>query len=374
MSRKPISHESISGALSNCGVALLRGVFEPSVIHGLLESYLHLAPDLMERLRPAGKLMGGRIETLLPFSEPFSSFDILGPNGELWPPLSAVLGKNFSLFYFTVIAVPPGSAMQQPHNDSISLGSVTVHIPLQELVEETAPVSLCSETHLQQGCQHKIVFKNAFTKAAMQRVCDTCRWRQIEFCAKPGPQLQVKTRPGQFGTAISGFSSPDAEALDWRVGDEILAVNGQFVNGDSDLLDYVASTGSIKCPPNEDHFHVCVLRPRALRSVPKLMVAAPLSAGDALLYDSQTVHWGTANRANKTRYVLYAGFMNSSVAQGGHGWGEAPDEAQSASLAFRRRHDALLEQWGRRWARHGDKSSDEAVQRLHAKHDGSIEL
>merc|ERR1711971_1288970 len=96
------------------------------------------------------------------------------------------------------------------------------------------------------------------------------------------------------------------------MGDEIISINGQLVYDDNKWLIGGGINSLLACLGMEEYYHVQLLQKRNLAPSSPFL-ASPLAAGDVLIYDSQTIHWGGPNRDDKTRHVLYAGFMSKAA-------------------------------------------------------------
>ena len=56
-----------------------------------------------------------------------------------------------------------------------------------------------------------------------------------------------------------------------------------------------------------------------------MIIGAPASVGDVIVYDSQVFHWGGANEEMTPRYAFYVNYKNSSIHPGVH-----PDHIDTA--------------------------------------------
>eukprot|EP00931_Biecheleriopsis_adriatica_P076044 TRINITY_DN49799_c0_g1_i1.p1 TRINITY_DN49799_c0_g1~~TRINITY_DN49799_c0_g1_i1.p1 ORF type:complete len:325 (+),score=73.76 TRINITY_DN49799_c0_g1_i1:33-977(+) len=65
------------------------------------------------------------------------------------------------------------------------------------------------------------------------------------------------------------------------------------------------------------------------------VLAAPVDAGDVVIYDSNLYHWGSANSEDSTRYAIYVNYKNSSQHQGVHASFDAPPIQKEATGRFR---------------------------------------
>lgn len=329
-----------AAALPRCGAALLRGALAPGPLGEALEAFLRLPPEEARRLRH-GAVRERREQTHLPFSPPFDRLDLLGEREQLRPALAAALGEGFVLDLATIVAVPEGAAAQSAHRDTPLAGSVAAHIPLHPLGEEAAPLSLCVGTHTMPSDEAKQLMKEALlwrpkgedAEDAKRRLY--CGGRQpteaLRFEVATGPQAAVRLRDSRLGARVMGFETLEAEALPWRPGDEISHVGGRRLSMREDFSELLEGAAG----PVE----VRVERPAGeLPTVPpRLTVGAPLAVGDVLLYDSRTFHWGMANAANKTRYVLYVNFKSSDQHDGVHPEAAGTQELREARAAFQRK-------------------------------------
>ena len=71
---------------------------------------------------------------------PPKGLPLLGQSSCLLEPLSEYLGDDFVLESALVITVSAGTAAQNAHLDTEDDGSLSVHIPLQDLQEDFAPL------------------------------------------------------------------------------------------------------------------------------------------------------------------------------------------------------------------------------------------
>jgi len=335
--------------LSTCGVQLLRATLDSRVVEQLLESFLQLPAETVEALHH-GQVREGRHQTHLPFLPPFSGLPLLGSRGQLYEPLAAALGTNFVLDLVTIVAVPPGTAAQEAHRDTSLAGSVAVHVPLHEISETMAPLGFCSNTLKLTSEDAQSVFREAIlwrpkgesSQEAKRRLF--CGGRQKtevfnltivieeDLDSTNAAQTFVSARDGRLGARIASFKTPEAEALGWAVNDEITHADGQRLLSADDWYEALQAAAGRR-------INVRVERPLPgpLPGMPGLLVGAPLAAGDALLYDSRTWHWGMANFADRTRYVLYINFKSSDTHAGVHPEAAGTAELHGAREQFQRR-------------------------------------
>lgn len=338
-----------SDALKLCGVALLRGAFQPEILRGLLEAFQGLPEVEAAELRH-GSVRERRVQTHFPFTPPFDGLELLGASGQFLPMLASALGEHFVLDLVTVVAVPPGAAAQDVHRDTSLAGSVAVHIPLHPLPKDMAPLALCSGTH---NLSHKdavLVVREAMLwnyqdespGDAKRRLF--CGGRQkttsFEISCVANVCASIRVRDSRLGASIAKFTSPEAEALQLQIGDEMTHANGRTVSSREDWMEIVEEAG-------QGSVIVQIERPHAgpLPSPPRLIVGAPLELGDALLYDSRTWHWGMMNQANETRYALYVNFKNITEHEGVHPEAHGSEALKIARKAFQARLLQLRGTW-----------------------------
>jgi len=332
-------------ALSSRGVAIVRGAFSTAALRDVLVGFERLPLAEREVLK-FGRLRSGRLQVHLPFREPFSDLAFLGQGNVLEATLAAVLGEDFYLDSIPVVVAAPRAAAMQAHRDTMQEGTVIVHIPLHALTEETAPLSFCVDSHMD-----KRILQGALDEARLWRyvdeslpdaqrriVCGSRSMRQVLHLEWGGAELDSFARvglvPGMRGRVVTGFLDPEAQRTGLQVGDELTHVNEMELDAWAE-----AAGGSFEENPHrgrgmfrkrgpevEGEFWIAgggsthggaPLKLRVERRSPgplsppsRLLVGAPLAVGDAVLYDSRTVHWGMSNLAGSVRHVLYMEFRS----------------------------------------------------------------
>lgn len=316
--------------LQSKGVTLIPGAFQAEVLEALLTRFLGLEEREQLDVMRFGNLRAARTPVHLPFQEPFTNLPLLGQQESLRDVLTGYLGENFELESAMVIKVGSGASAQSAHMDTEDKGSLSVHVPLQPLHKDFAPLSFLLSTHEDPSILTKAAPK---MKRLIRDDHRLARERQRAASAKEEYFLQwgakevalladVDFRRGANRGLIRGSS-----AIGLEPGDEVTHVN------ELDFISWLQVKDFV--PEFQDNLSVRVLRPVAVQepkaeaaspgrpATPrnqlrvwmngrqhqdKLMVGAPLQVGDALIYDSRTVHWGMANRDWQNRYVLYLNF------------------------------------------------------------------
>lgn len=320
--------------LRSKGVALVPQAFEVKMLEKLFGRFLRLEErEELEEMR-FGDLRAERTPVHLPFQEPFSSLPLLGQDESLRDVLMDYLGDEVELESAMVIKVDPGANAQSAHMDTEDPGSLSVHVPLQPLHKDFAPLSFLLSTHDDPSILAKAAPKMKRLIGDQQQVA---RQRQRKATAKEEHFLQwgakevhrlaeVDLRRGQNRCLVRGVTKASA-SLGLEPGDEVTHVN------ELDFISWLQVKDFV--PDFRENLLVRVLRPiqeapsaaeppvvrprNVLRNQlrvwitgrqhqEKLLLGAPLQLGDALIYDSRTVHWGMANRDWQSRYVLYLNF------------------------------------------------------------------
>jgi len=129
------------------GVASLQGVFPKQLLEDVKVAFTEGLSEEEAKIFKFGELRTQRKAVHLPFREPFKSFPLLGKSNVLLEPLSEYLGDDFVLESALVITVDGGTEGQNAHTDTEDDGSISVHIPLQDLEFDFAPLSFCITTH-----------------------------------------------------------------------------------------------------------------------------------------------------------------------------------------------------------------------------------
>lgn len=318
--------------LRSKGVALMPRAFEAKMLEQLFGRFLGLEEREQLNEMGFGDLRAARTPVHLPFQEPFSSLPLLGHDESLRDVLTEYLGDEVELESAMVIKVGPGASAQSAHMDTEDPGSLSVHVPLQPLHKDFAPLSFLLSTH-----DDPSILATAAPK--MKRLIrdeqQVARQRQRRATAKEEHFLQwgakevlrladVDFRRGQGRCLVRGVTKGGA-ILGLEPGDEVTHVN------ELDFISWLQVKDFV--PDFRENLRVRVLRPIQEAEEPepsvrrgaaprnqlrvwmtgrqhqdKLLVGAPLQLGDALIYDSRTVHWGMANRDWQSRYVLYLNF------------------------------------------------------------------
>ncbi|CAK8993701.1 unnamed protein product [Durusdinium trenchii] len=342
--------EGVSETLYALGTACVPGAFDKARLAELRDSFLDLSEADAETF-VFGELRGHRRAVHLPFREPFSRLPLLGEDGELLEVLAEYLGEDFELESALIITVDGNTEAQNAHTDTEDDGSVSVHIPLQPLRETFAPLSLCVATHH----EPELLDEAAATvrkwrcngespmDARKRLVAGTILKRKallVEWDSTRHPLETLDLRLGKRNCRVRGLRLEDGlslEALGLEVGDEITHVNDV-----SFMTWYKRITAS--SPPLGLHVPLrlrVLRRPTAPQSVegPRLLVGAPLELGEAIMYDSRTIHWGMANTEDSARHVLYLNFMSSDFngySPDGDALAAASPECLEAREAFRK--------------------------------------
>ncbi|CAJ1338817.1 unnamed protein product [Effrenium voratum] len=328
-------------ALRKLGAAALPGLFRAERLDALRAHF----GDVDERRFKFGDLRTQRSAVHLPFQEPFSSFPLLGEGAELLPLLSGYLGPDFVLESALVITVDGQTPAQNAHTDTEDEGSVSVHIPLQPLTATFAPLSFCLGTHTD---------VELLDRAAEQ----VRRWR----CKNESPtEARQRIAAGnsvrrEAITILWNDEMPLLESVDLKIGRRSARV-AKVRHGSLEVGDEITGVNEMsfatwhrvqrQIPELQEAISLQILRApdaRDLPPAPDLLVGAPLGVGDAVIYDSRTIHWGMANQEFEPRQVLYLNFMSSSF-QGyspdGDAIADASPECLLARSSFREKLSTL---------------------------------
>ncbi|CAJ1355445.1 unnamed protein product, partial [Effrenium voratum] len=337
--RELCASSGTSQVLQEQGVAVLPAAFEADMLEAVLKAFIGLERRQKTHALRFGDLRVARTPVHLPYQEPFRSLPLLGRDEALREVLANYLGDNFELESAMVITVSPNAGAQNAHLDTEDAGSVSVHVPLQPLHEGFAPLSFCVGSHAEPDVLMRAARPASVVPAPQQRLA---RKRQRRATAKEehflkwGPaqveQLgEVDFRRGKSRCLVRGLKE---NTLGLQLGDEVTHVN------ELDFMSWLLVKDHV--PDFRKNLMVRVLRPikeedqeaepgrprepRQLRvwmgkrHQHRLLVGAPLELGDAIMYDSRTVHWGMANKEDYTRYVLYLNFKRRNF------MGISPDE------------------------------------------------
>ena len=286
-----------------------------------------------------GELRAQRQAIHIPFQPPFDGLPLLGRDKALLAPLSDCLGQDFALESALVISVDGGTSSMNAHTDTEDKGSISVHIPLQPLTDGFAPLSFCPGTHddvelLDRagaevrrwrciGESRMDARKRIAAGRRVKRQSLSLHWDGEASALLDGFDLQI----GRSCARVRGLRG--STSLGLQVGDEITHVN------ELSFVAWLRIQADIEEMRSNMVLHV--LRPpdvSTLTPPPNLLVGAPLSVGDAIIYDSRTVHWGMANEKTGLRHVLYLNFMSSSF-QGYSPDGDAIEAATDRCLKDR---------------------------------------
>ena len=337
--------EGHAKTLKQHGVALLPKLFETTQLTEILQAFLQLqdADDFADF--KFGDLRAERQAVHLPFEPPFDGLPLLGKDATLLAALSRYLGQDFVLESALIITVHGGTSTMNAHTDTEDEGSLSVHIPLQPLTSDFAPLSFCP------GTQYDI---ELLDRAGAQ----ARRWRCIGESSADARKriaagLEAKRQSlslhwdGEASALLGDIdlqigktcarvrSLRESTTSGLQVGDEITHVNDLRFGAWLRIHPDIAEMSS--------NLMLRVLRPphiNTLEPPPNLLVGAPLNLGDAIVYDSRTVHWGMANEKSEARHVLYLNFMSANF-EGYSPDGDAIEDASSRCLearaAFRKR-------------------------------------
>eukprot|EP00434_Breviolum_minutum_P027233 symbB.v1.2.024084.t1/scaffold2256.1/size84244/1 len=327
------------------GVASLQGVFPKQLLEDVKVAFTEGLSEEEAKIFKFGELRTQRKAVHLPFREPFKSLPLLGKSNALLEPLSEYLGDDFILESALVITVDGGTEGQNAHTDTEARqetfleddGSISVHIPLQDLEFDFAPLSFCITTHQEVelldtfGRQVRRWRPLGATKAeTRQRLCagHKLERRRMEVTYDSAATFldEVDLMLGKQSSMVKSVTSEGP----LQRGDEITHVNDlRFMNW------YQIHRES---PKMQDSLRLDILRPPhvaalpAVHEGPKLLVGAPLTVGDVMIYDSRIIHWGMANTESSPRHVLYLNFMSTSF----EGYSPDGDAIAMASTEFER--------------------------------------
>ncbi|CAE7626983.1 unnamed protein product [Symbiodinium sp. CCMP2592] len=300
--------------------------------------------------------------------EPFSNLQLLGTDYALRDTLAGYLGEECELESAMIITVDPGAPAQNAHVDTQDEGSVSVHIPMHSLHDGFAPLGFCMGSHIDpsvlsapprlklRGAERRQKAEEALHRQTRATAKEEhfLQWGPSEVALLPA----VDFRRGAMRVLVRNFRDDAAEALGLQQGDEVTHVN------DLDFVTWLEVKDHV--PELRDNIVARVLRPvtepnaaealeeelPALSAAPadssqsqapsrlrawfntkryadRMLVGAPLNIGDALIYDSRTVHWGMANCESYPRYVLYLNFKRGAFR------GCSPDAIAKRSASVR---------------------------------------
>ncbi|CAE7199563.1 Abcd3 [Symbiodinium sp. CCMP2592] len=314
------------------GVAILPELFDAAELTALLRSFQDFRQSDEAAEFKFGELRAQRQAIHIPFQPPFDGLPLLGRDKALLAPLSDCLGQDFVLESALVISVDGGTSSMNAHTDTEDKGSISVHIPLQPLTDGFAPLSFCPGTHddvelLDRagaevrrwrciGESRMDARKRIAAGRRVKRQSLSLHWDGEASALLDRFDLQI----GRSCARVRGLRG--STTLGLQVGDEITHVN------ELSFVAWLRIQADIEEMRSNLVLHV--LRPpdvRTLTPPPNLLVGAPLSVGDAIIYDSRTVHWGMANEKTGLRHVLYLNFMSSSF----QGYSPDGDAIQAAT-------------------------------------------
>jgi len=356
----PASLTSSSPAkqIVDCGAVLMQGVLPSDILGELLDAFRLLPPATTQSLRH-GAIRDKREQTHLPFEQPFDRVPLLGPNLQLKPVIIAALGKEFVLDLATIVAASEDAVAQSAHRDTPLAGSVAAHIPLEPLSAESAPLGFCIGTHTMPSEQAKSIMRESLLWRPKGESAEDAQRRLYCGGGQPTETLQldvkgklqagIRLRDSRLSAKIVRFTTQEAEALPWQVGDEITHCGGKRIAMSEDVMEALeaATSSAVTVQLERPIGHPPEFPPR-------LTVGAPLAVGDVLLYDSRTWHWGMANRANRTRYVLYVNFKSSNEHGGVHPEASGTEALRAARAGFQQMFVQLCD------AGHGTTNSEDA--------------
>jgi len=321
---------SSSEALTQCGITVVRGAIPVKLADQILNSVFELGVERLDELQH-GSFLGKRMQVHLPFEPPFDSLPVLGNKNKLLKPLAAHLGDDFLLDLVSTKLIPPGAPMQDPHQDTPRSGVIKVMIPLRNIVGENANARLgfCTGTHLKprsysEAAQRELAeWKQRNPTASVEgraaffrEMCSKSRKLVIGAVSLPAqvaPMLKVVA--SKSGGAVEFLAFEGAGALDLRLGDEIREVDGWPIK---DLKDWQEAVDKGEKKQT--------LKLRVVRVVDGVdeddqrtsehVITLPLKAGDAVVYDARSWHWGMENVDPSWRTTLYLAFKSASVRNG----------------------------------------------------------
>jgi len=354
--------------LRSHGVAVASGAFEVEQLREIQMSFCSLHDGFREDVLRFGQLRGERAATHLPYQAPFSNLQLLGTDYALRDTLAGYLGEECELESAMIITVDPGAPAQNAHVDTQDEGSVSVHIPLHSLHDGFAPLGFCMGSHIDpsvlsapprlklRGADRRQKAEEALHRQTRATATEEhfLQWGPSEVALLPA----VDFRRGAMRVLVRNFRDDAAEALGLQQGDEVTHVN------DLDFVAWLEVKDHV--PELRDNIVARVLRPvtepnaaedlkeelpalsaasadssqsqapsrlrawfNTKRHADRTLVGAPLNIGDALIYDSRTVHWGMANCESYPRYVLYLNFKRGAF----HGC--SPDTIAKRSASVR---------------------------------------
>lgn len=325
-------------------MAVVSGAFEVEQLREIQRSFCSLHEGFRDNVLRFGQLRGERAATHLPYQAPFNNIQLLGTDYALRDTLAGYLGEECELESAMIITVDPGAPAQNAHVDTQDEGSVSVHIPLHSLHDGFAPLGFCMGSHTDPSvlsAPPRLKLRGAERRQKAEKALH----RQTRATAKEEHFLQwgpsevallpaVDFRRGAMRVLVRNFRDDAAKALGLQQGDEVTHVN------DLDFVSWLEVKDHV--PELRDNIVARVLRPvtepnaaedlkeelpalsaasansspsqapsrlrawfNTKRHADRMLVGAPLNIGDALIYDSRTVHWGMANCESYPRYVLY---------------------------------------------------------------------
>ncbi|CAE7190846.1 unnamed protein product [Symbiodinium sp. KB8] len=332
----------------SCMVMVMEMVMVEAVqveqLREIQRSFCSLHEGFRDNVLRFGQLRGERAATHLPYQAPFNNIQLLGTDYALRDTLAGYLGEECELESAMIITVDPGAPAQNAHVDTQDEGSVSVHIPLHSLHDGFAPLGFCMGSHTDPSvlsAPPRLKLRGAERRQKAEKALH----RQTRATAKEEHFLQwgpsevallpaVDFRRGAMRVLVRNFRDDAAKALGLQQGDEVTHVN------DLDFVSWLEVKDHV--PELRDNIVARVLRPvtepnaaedlkeelpalsaasansspsqapsrlrawfNTKRHADRMLVGAPLNIGDALIYDSRTVHWGMANCESYPRYVLY---------------------------------------------------------------------
>jgi len=139
--------------LKHCGFVIVKNAWSANLIEKFLAATTTLSESSdhadMYKSLTASNLRAGRSETVIPFVAPF---DQLAASLVHQPWLkalsSAYFGTPVALDMFAMISSPDGVGAQELHRDVQEPGSLTAHIPMQDLNELFGAMEFQPSTHI----------------------------------------------------------------------------------------------------------------------------------------------------------------------------------------------------------------------------------
>ena len=314
------------------GVTVMPELFDAAHLSEILQAFRSFRKSDQLADFKFGDLRAGRQAVHLPFEPPFDGLPLLGRAKALLSPVSEYLGPDFVLESALVITVEGGTSTMNAHTDTEDEGSLSVHVPLQALASDFAPLSFCPGTHFDVelldragaevrrwrciGESSMDARKRISAGQHVQRQSLYLRWEGDASELLHGIDLQI----GRTCARVRGIRGSTTFGLQLR--DEITHVN------ELPFVSWLRIQADVEEMQSRLTLHV--LRPpcvNTLSTPPNLLIGAPLNVGDAMLYDSRIIHWGMANEKPEARHVLYLNFMSA----GFDGYSPDGDAIESAS-------------------------------------------